>query len=601
MMNTIRQNMKIILWILILAFVATIVFSWGMGGFKGSGPKQGIAAKINGVEVSVEKLEDLFQQRYQYEQNQQEGDLDEYRVKQIRQEVWDELIRDILVEQEVKRLRIRVSDEEIAYLIRVNPPDFIRENEYFLTDGIFDNAKYQEFLRNPAAARDLMMIEQSYRKSLPRQKLLNQILTLATVTDQEAWQKFQDDNLKGKAKYLLFASADSKVDTTSISQKQIDDYYFNHRNEYLIPEKRRIQYTIFRDAPSKEDSNSVRELAKELLQRLEEGDDFAQLAKDYSQDRSGEDGGDLGFFERGRMVPEFEEAAFSTKVGEVTGPVQTKFGLHIIKVTEKKKEEGVEKIRASHILLKFEASADTRDQVRSSAEGFVDEVRESPFLEAAKIYDVKVDTTEFFEKGSVIPGIGRMPAAVDFIFARPIGETSPIYYIRDGLLIFKILGMQKARIQTVKEVESQIVAHLLEEKKLEDAHERCLIFYNQIETPDRLEGKAKEAGLSVKETEKEFSFDDYIRDIGRDPAFTSAALALDAGELSQPVEGKRGYYLIQLTEKSAVDSSAYLKKKEELRNQILTAKQNQFYNQWLEHAKENADIEDYRYLYYRDY
>ncbi|HDH57254.1 MAG TPA: hypothetical protein ENF16_01455, partial [Bacteroidetes bacterium] len=126
MMQTMRQNMKVILWILVLAFIATIVFSWGMGGFKGGGPQQGIVAKVNGVDIPIDKLENLIQQRYTYEQNQQEGNLDEYRVKQIRSEVWDELIRDMLIEQEVKKLGIHVSDKEIAYLVQNNPPDFIR-------------------------------------------------------------------------------------------------------------------------------------------------------------------------------------------------------------------------------------------------------------------------------------------------------------------------------------------------------------------------------------------------------------------------------------------------------------------------------------------
>ncbi len=601
MMQTMRQNMKVILWILILAFIATIVFSWGMGGFKGGGPQQGIVAKVNGVDIPVDKLENLIQQRYTYEQNQQEGNLDEYRVKQIRSEVWDELIRDMLIEQEVKKLGIHVSDKEIAYLVQNNPPDFIRQNEYFQTDGTFDPAKYQDFLRNPAAARDLMMLEQSYRKSLPSQKLLNHILALATVTDQEVWQRYVDDHLKGKAKYLLFASSDSEVDSSVITQKRIEDYYFAHRDDYRIPEKRRIIYTIFAEVPSKEDSASVLELAKELKMRIEEGEDFAELAKEYSDDRSAENGGDLGFFERGLMVPDFEEAAFSAKTGELVGPVQTKFGYHLIMVTDRKKEDGVEKVRASHILLKLQPSADTRDQIRNQATGFAEEVQESDFAQAAEIYEVNIDTTIFFEHNGNIPGIGRLPAAADFIFARPVGEASPTYPVRDGMLVFKILDVQKERVQKLEEVKSRIIARLLEEERIAQARDRCYQFYQTLESPDEFETKAKEAGMLPKVTEREFRFGEYIRDVGRDPAFTSAALALNAGEVSQPVEGQNGYYLIKLIEKTEIDSTDFLEKRNEIRQQILNTKQNLYYSQWLESARKNAKIEDYRYLYYRDY
>lgn len=601
MMQTMRQNMKVILWILVLAFIATIVFSWGMGGFKGGGPQQGIVAKVNGVEIPVDRLENLIQQRYTYERNQQEGDLSEYRIKQIRTEVWDELIRDMLIEQEVQKLGIRISDKEIAYLVQNNPPDFIRQNEHFQTDGSFDPAKYQDFLRNPAAARDLMMLEESYRKSLPNQKFINQILAMATVSDQEAWEQYRDENLTGKAEYVLFATADSEVDSSAISEKRIEDYYFAHREDYRIPEKRRILYAVFPEQPSREDSISILELARELKTRLDKGEDFAELAREYSDDRSGENGGDLGFFGRGQMVPEFEEAAFSAKTGEIVGPVLSKFGYHLIKVTDRKTENGAEQVRASHILLKLQPSADTRDQVRAAAEGFADEIKESDFAEAAGIYNVKVDTSQFFERGSTIPGIGRLPAAVDFIFARPVGETGPPYQVRDGQVVFKIFDEQKERIQSLEEVKNSILAKLIEKESLSKAKERCSEFYQRIESPDQFEALANEAGMTPQVTDREFRFDDYIRDVGRDPAFTSTALSLEPGGVSRPVEGDKGYYLIKLLEKSKVDSSAFLLRREEIRNQILVTKQNQLYADWLAKAKEKAKIQDYRYLYYRDY
>ncbi|MBU1651151.1 SurA N-terminal domain-containing protein, partial [bacterium] len=313
MMQQMRQSMKVILWILVLAFIATIVFSWGMGGFEGSGPKQGVVANINGQEISLDLFEETFQQRYQYEQSQQEEDLNEYQARNIRTQIWDEMVRDILVQQEVKKLGIKVSDKEIAYLVQNSPPVWIQQAEVFQTDSLFDMAKYQDFLRNPAAARDLMMIEENYRQSLPSQKFLNYILALVTVTDQETWQKYVDDNLKAKAKFVTFRTDAVEVDSSIVTDKMISDYYFAHREEYLEPEKRRIAYVLFSEEPSAKDSAAVYELAEELMQRLKEGDDFAKLALEFSDDRSGENGGELGWFERGRMVPEFEEVAFASK------------------------------------------------------------------------------------------------------------------------------------------------------------------------------------------------------------------------------------------------------------------------------------------------
>ncbi|HEX7342722.1 MAG TPA: peptidylprolyl isomerase [bacterium] len=601
MMQTMRKNMKLVLWILVFAFIATIVFSWGMGGFKGTGPKQGIAAVINGREITLDRLEQLFQQRYQYEQTRQEADLTEDQVKQMRTQIWDELIRDTLIEQEVQRLGIRANDKEIAYLIRTMPPDFIRENEYFQTEGVFDPQKYEEYLRNPAAARDLMMIEDSYRKSLPNQKFVNQLLALATVSDQEAWQSYREENQKATARYVLFPSGDSVVDSTFATPQRLESYYNEHREEYRISAKRRIIYALFLEQPSRQDSANILQHAEELLQRARQGEDFAELARENSDDRSAENGGDLGFFERGRMVPEFDEAAFSTPVGGITGPVQSRFGYHIIKVTEKKTEDGVEKIRASHILLKIQPSSDTREQIRSSAEGFAEELRESSFAQAAAVYGLDIDTTDYFERGDFIPSLGRLPAAVDFIFARPVGSSGPVYMVRDGLVVFQILDEQKERIQSLAEVKDRIVTEILQEARIDRAVEKGKELRSSLSDPSLFVSQAQAAGLTVQETDGEFRSTDYLKDIGRDPAFTGTALQLEVGQVSQPVKAMKGCYLIQLTQKIYADSAAFLKEREEIRNRLLTEKQNELYSQWLEAAKEKAKIEDYRYLYYRDY
>ncbi len=601
MMQTMRKNMKLVLWILVFAFIATIVFSWGMGGFKGRGPKQGIAAVINGKQITVDRIEQLFQQRLQYEQTRQETDLTEDQIKQMRAQIWDELIRDTLIEQEVKRLGIRANDKEIAYLIRTVPPDFIRENEYFQTDGVFDPKKYEEYLRNPAAARDLMMIEASYRKSLPNQKFVNQLLALATVSDQEAWQSYRDENQKATARYVLFPSGDSIVDSALATSQRLERYYNEHRDEYRVSAKRRIIYTLFLEQPSRQDSGNLLQHAEELMQRARQGEDFAELAKENSDDRSAENGGDLGFFERGRMVPEFDEAAFSTPVGGITGPVQSRFGYHIIKVTEKKTEDGVEKIRASHILLKIQPSTETREQVRSSADAFVEDLSKSSFALTAAVYGVDVDTTDYFERGDFIPALGRLPAAVDFIFARPVGSSGPVYTVRDGLVIFQILDEQKERVQSLAEVEDRIVAEILEEARVDKAVEKGKTFRSSLSDPSLFVSQAQAAGLTVQETDREFRSTDYLKDIGRDPAFTGIALQLEVGQVSQPVKGMKGCYLIQLTEKTQPDSFAFLRDREEIRNRLLTQKQNELYSQWMEAAKEKAKIQDFRYLYYRDY
>jgi peptidyl-prolyl cis-trans isomerase D len=163
------------------------------------------------------------------------------------------------------------------------------------------------------------------------------------------------------------------------------------------------------------------------------------------------------------------------------------------------------------------------------------------------------------------------------------------------------MDAEKARTQMVDDVEDRIFAELFKELKVSKTEALAREFYNTLTDPEQFDVKVQDGGLEVKETEHPFRFDTYIRGVGRDQSFTAAALELNVGEIAGPVKGTNGYYVIQLTEKEVADSVAFQERKDEMMQQIMNQKQNQFYTQWIEHTKEKAEIEDYRYMYYTDY
>jgi len=611
MMKTMRQNMKVILWILVIAFIATIIFSWGMGGFEGQGPKQGIAASINGEDITTEYLEQVYQQRLHLEQMRKQresgAELTEDEIRQFRGQAWEELVRDMLIAQEAEKLNLKASDKEVAFLIYNAPPEWIRQHESFLTDGMFDMEKYESFIRNPQAAPQLVVMEQEYRKTLPYQKFASRLLSLATVTDEEAWRQFQDENRKAQVRYVAFPSHESQVDTSEVSSKEIEDYYYAHREDYQQNEQRTISYVTIKEAPSSADSLDARHDAEDILERLNEGESFEDLARELSDDTySAAKSGDLGFMERGMMVQEFEDAAFEAKIGEIVGPVQTRFGWHLIKVSERKTEpnkrgEMAEKVKASHILVKFQASPETRDQVRASAEAFAEDARETSFEQAAALYKMEIDTSLYFERGGYIPGLGAMAAASDYAFSRPVGEISPVYWNRDSYVVFKILTMTPEQIQPLDQVREAVRATLMEFRRRAKALERAEQFHATLGGGNDLEAAAQTAGLTVKAPEEPFAYSGVVPDVGRDPAFATNALNLESGQVSKPFLGNRGAYVLQTVSVTPADSSAFEAQKEQIRAQIMTQKQNELYTNWLTMAKQESDIEDYRWIYYREY
>ena len=602
MLTKMRENMALVMWILVIAFIGTIIFSWGMGGFQGN-VKPGIVATINGKDISMEYFENMIQNAYVAKLNETGEEPGEDMIKEIRQQVWNELIQTTVIEEEIKRLKIPVTDQEVAFAVRNSPPEFIRTHEAFQTDGEFDMSKYQSFLADPAAARDLMIIEENYRQTLKNQKLIDRVLGTVRVSESEVLQTYLDQNLKAEVSYVFFDKNSIPQDTSEFPQDVLENYYFSHIQEYRSPEMRNIEYVSFSIVPSYEDTLANEDQAREMLMRIEEGDDFAELAATYSNDESNaEKGGDLGFFGRNRMVKEFEDAAFGAEIGDIVGPIKTRFGFHVIKVTDKKTEDGEEQVQASHILIKFQAGNETIDNARRNAFLFAEEAKDADFHELAAIYGVEVMETDYFAPGGYIPRLGNLISLSEFVFNQPVDRTTEVYYIREAYYIFHTIGIRKEKVKPLEEVKGNITNALIEERQFSTLEEKAQNFRDRIVQPEDFVRIANEDSLEITDVTTPFAFEDYVPGIGRQKAFNGAALALkEPGDISQPVKLNRGYYIIKLLEKTGVDSVDLAAQKEEIFRQLLIQKRNNAYTAWLAQLESNAKIQDNRYLYYRDY
>ncbi|MBU1983633.1 SurA N-terminal domain-containing protein, partial [bacterium] len=162
MMTAMRENMPLIMWILVGAFLATIVFSWGMGGFDSGSSLDGVVGRVGGHEILYDQYNRFVQNQIaqQREKDTTATTITEAQIRQIRKDVWDEMIRNRIMDAYAKRWDLVTSDEEVAWAVRNSPPNWIRQNEAFLKDGRFDLAAYEEFLRDPRSADILIAIEQ---------------------------------------------------------------------------------------------------------------------------------------------------------------------------------------------------------------------------------------------------------------------------------------------------------------------------------------------------------------------------------------------------------------------------------------------------------
>ncbi len=598
MMQQLRRSMPLILWILVIAFVATIIFSWGMGGFQEK-QKPGVVGIIGGREITREFYDNLVQQELAAKYGGEEGEeRPETAERDLRNQIWDTIVEETILQREIERMGIVVSDSEIVGMVFSNPPEYVMRHPYFQTDEEFDITKYHQFLQDPRNRNQVVMWETSYRLMLLKQKYINMVLSTVEVTDAELLRRFEERNVMGKAKFLMFAADSMKMDSAAVTEAELEDYYFAHLEDFLVPEKRRIAFINKKVETSREDSSEVRNISAEIKQALDNAEDFGELAALYSDHHSAADSGKIGWFPRKRLEATGDSAVWETKPGDYTGPLETRFGVTFYLVQGRDIVEGEMQSDLRIIQLKYTPSNETRDILVNKMLSFSEEIKNGNFLNIAEAYGFKVDTSGYFDDGGFITGVGKVKSAADFAFNNPVGRTSEIYPMRYGWFVFKIIDAIEAHTQTLEEVRDDVFKEVYRRKQMEKAQAECEEFYKELPEPSAWEKTAQRLGYNVVETENAFRFGDYVKDAGRDLSFTAVLFRAEPGDIVGPLRGENGCYVIELTEKTPVDMEVFNQGKAEKLPTLLQSKHETTYKEWLQQKKKEIGIEDFRYLYY---
>ena len=597
LMEQMRGYTKVFLFILVFSFVGTIIFDWGMN-YLGLSQKAGVIATVNGKDISLDAFNRAYQGELDNYRQRTGSEVEESQLEYIRDQVYESLIRETLVEQEIQRRGIHASDDEIVHYIYNDPPAVLKQNKGFQNDqGQFDFARYQQALNDPNV--NWRPAEDYLRNTLPFQKFQEELTLGAMVTDDEVRQEYERRTLKAKVRYLFIDPAHFRSTPVTVSSDEVKTYYNDHLNEYKDPEKRAVNYLIYPTKATAADSQAVQRLAVELAQRARNGEDFAELAKTYSEDPgSRERGGDVGFFKRTDMVKPFADAAFAAKPGDVVGPVTSTYGLHVIKVVAHKNEKNEESVQASHILLKYQSSPQTMEAMKDSANFLAAVAKESSWEEALKNEKIPaLMSTPFTEGSGFIPGIGVNRQASRFAFKNQAGAVSDAFETPQGFLVVRVASILPERIKELSEVQADIENTLKQEKQKDLGGELAQKLRKEIEQGTTLEAIAARDSLQLRDPEP-FQRSGYISGIGRDADFIGAAFALKPQQLSPPVKGVRGYYLIQMVSQDTLDPKDYAAKKDGIRTQLLERAQQNAFTEWYTAVKEQAEIKDYRDLYF---
>ncbi len=652
------------------------------------GNRSNNVGEINGKEITYQEYANLVDRYRQFQVQQTGAEIPENQMEQFRDQVWDNLVNQTVMEQKIKDYGLTVSPEEIKdILLGPNPPQSV--TQYFIdSTGQFNRQAYDAAIYNPQNKEAVLQLEDQVKQQVLQEKLTNYINASAFVSEGEIARKFVDDNIKINADYILVENSSITDSAISVNDNDIQEYYYNNKEDYKVKEKRKLKYVLFPTIASHGDTNGINKNleaiiektksdtssfktyveiysdkpyskdtlqlsqipaaaqntivnaesgsivgpvlangefivyfvsnniktkdqlirashilvkeekeAKDIYAELKKGADFAKVAREKSTDSgSGKLDGDLGWFGKGQMVKEFEKVAFKGKVGVIQKPVKSQFGWHIIKVTGKTNRKYV----VESISNKIVPSATTMDRIYNDAGDFQYLAEENDFeIEANALGYEIVETVPFEKDAGFIPGLGSNSSLIHFAFDNDKGEVGSVFKFQSGYVVAIVSEIARAGYQPLEEIKNVLENKTVREKKAEEALKLTVQIHDNISNNGDL-NVAKEVYPKAKVASvNNFAPNGVIPGLGREYAFAQKAIDLSLNQISEPFKGNKGSYIIRVTNKTEFDSTSYSLRKNSIRTTLLNQKKSSLFSQWIEQIKEEADIIDNRYQFYR--
>ena len=610
-----RSRMQVVMWTILVLFVTSMAIGGLVGGASitdiFSGRQSNEVGSLNGKPILFEDFNQLVSNEIN-RMDQQSGRLisDEER-EYIRAVVWERLIVDLIIQEQIAENKIVVGDEEVLFQMKNNPPQFLQNSDAFQSFGRFDLEKYLDAVLNPGQI-DWKPIEDFMQNIyLPSYKLQQYITNSAAISSSDVLEDY-------KKRFL-----DYKIEVLHVTEKAIDQDFYNglltdrpsddelskiyneNISEYDQPELRYLKYVKWPIISNATDSLRVKLEAEDLIFRLNDGEDFALLANTYTQDPSNSadpqnlKGGDLGWFNKGQLLPEFEIASFEAEIGSIVGPILTQFGYHVIKVNDKRIVESNEQVNASHILLTVQPGRGTENELKDIASIFALEATEFGFFALADSLGLEIQESNGLRKESIFVdnfGVGR--SAVNFAFNNVEGSTSDAIKNDNFYGVFFLDKVDKETVISFENVKEDLKNEFLSEFKK-----------NHIKTLAQSIKDNNQGEMNLSEIYQDNENLEYVAEtnsaligsfesIGKSNFIVGALADAKEGDILGPLPTLRGQAFLRVIDISDVVMSDFEEKKDSIKFSLLIDRQNAIWGNWLQALRENADLKDYRYDFY---
>ncbi|KJR97732.1 MAG: hypothetical protein VR65_22060 [Desulfobulbaceae bacterium BRH_c16a] len=625
MLQILRKKAQSTFIQIIVVIIALVFIFWGVGSNLGDGRQAALV--VNGEEVTFQQYQKAYDSAYQRLSDQFGGNVPKGLAETfgLKQQVINQLVQTTLLRQGAAEMGIMVSSDEIR--------DFIQGMVQFQENGAFSierykailaanqmaPTKFEESLRfdrlSEVAAREIgrfasVVTDSEIQDTYSRlnEKLAVKYVQLSpgdfvdkvTVDDATlaAWFETVKDRYKSeprmKLKYLLF-TYDDIAGKITIDKAKIEEFYQDNLDTFKEPEQRHARHILFQAEEG--DSAQVHEekakKAEEVLQLAGKGEDFTSLASEYSEGPSKSTGGDLGFFARGRMIPEFEDTVFSMQPGEISEVVKTSFGYHIIKLVEIKpaatRPLDAVTDEITETLQQREAESLAFQVANDAYEGIISAGSLEQYAENRK--DITILETDFFTRSNAPAELKNDQQFLDKAFELNKGELSSLVKGSTGYAILFAEDIKEPEIPQFASIKEKVEADYRKVQSQELAEAAAKEMIGSIRAGKTLENAAEERGLTVKES-------GFLgqNGAGEKTSFPTSliqdAFLLSASSPVPEEPGRDGddYYVYTFTDRQIPTMPETGDEKEKYRENLQRFKQQQLISAWLRHLESKAEI-----------
>jgi peptidyl-prolyl cis-trans isomerase D len=560
-----------------------------------------VLASIGGTNITTVDLQRTIQARFRNATQMDQARL----IPAVAGSLLDDIIFQRALISQARKMGLEVSDQELGQTLQSIP--WLTQNGSFIGMDRYQDVIYQQ------TGMSVTEFETELRYRLLQDMVRSVVTDGAEVTPKEVVQEFEHRNAKAKIEYVLFDPSqfiksvrissealeaffkknpdrykvaeqrkvryvlidpDHVREQVKVTDEEARQYYTQHLSDYRIPDRVKVAHILFKTTgKTPAEIAAIEKKARDVLNQIKGGADFAELAKKYSDDTTASNGGELGWVVRGQTVKEFEDTAFSMKPGQVSELVKTVYGIHILKLEDKQTAhlQSFGEVKGA-ILAELEKQrvADAQEKLADDLSSRL-RLRPEAFDEVTRKAGLEPKISPLFQYGQAVADLGSGDTFENLAFQLHKGEVGTPISVPKGQAIIQLADIVPEHVPTLEEVRARVEEDYRAEQSNVLADDKAKQFAAQVKTGDFAK-LAKADGLTAKES-KDFSEHDNVEGVSSATQL-SAAFTMKVGQTSDviPLGGKS--VVFRVVSHTPANDADFAMQRDQITEELLDRKRN---------------------------